>query len=116
MKNQDWYSAKIRLAVLIEGQGAVDYSDSVYLFRSTDFESAFYRALAIGRTCEREYLNADKKRVRSRLKEIISLDIVTADDLDGAEVYSEPVALEEGAQIPFDATFNPERSRPTQTI
>lgn len=115
MTNQ-WFSSKLRLVCLIEGKGATRYQDSVYLFRADEFEEAFQRALDLGRACEESYLNPDNKRVYWRLKEIISLDIITADQLDGAEVYSEPVPLEEGVEISFDASFSPEASRPTQTI
>lgn len=113
---EQWFSSRLRLVCVIEGSGATRYQDSVHLFRAGDFEEAFQRALDLGRACEESYLNPDKKRVRWRLKEIVSLDIITADQLDGAEVYSEPVPLEEGVEIPFDATFTPETSRPTQTI
>lgn len=117
-----WFSTKVRLAVLVEPKGADGYMDSVYIFRQGDVEDwtvlwsrAFQRALELGRQQEQEYLNPDSQRVRWRLKEIISLDIVRAESLDGAEVYSEPADLASGDSIPFDAVFAPERSVPTQT-
>lgn len=116
MKGQDWFSARIRLVILIESQGAVDYMGSVFAFLARDFEAAFQRAIAIGRANESEYLNGDNERVRCRLKEVISLDIVGAKILDGAEVYSERVPIEAGIQLAFDTSLDPESSHPTQTI
>mgnify|MGYP001251377821 CR=1 FL=1 len=116
MERQPWFSANLRLICLIQGQGATRYQDSVYLFRATDFEAAFTRALALGAAGERAYRNGDDEEVRWRFKEVISLDCVPHEDLDGAEVYSGPVDLEEGVEIPFEATFNPEASEPTHAI
>ena len=72
-----WFSSKLRMAVLLERQGATRYADSLFLFRAEDFD---------------------------------------AEELDGAEVYSEPVALASGETYTFDATFEPEKSKPTQTV
>ena len=85
-------------------------------FRPTNFEAALTRALALGETCARTYRHPDGQEVRWRFKEVISLDVIPVEDLDEAEVYSEPVDLEGGVEIPFQATFNPEASEPTQTI
>jgi hypothetical protein len=111
-----WFSAKIRLACLIEPEGAQRYMDSVYIFRARDFDDAFEAALRIGRGEEEEYLNSDQHRVRWRLKEIISLDQIADGSLDGVEVYSEPVDLEPSDGFPFETVFSPESSTPTQTI
>ncbi len=110
-----WFSSKVRLVVLLETQGASRYADSVFLFRAADFDEAFQRALALGRAQEEEYTGGEGERVRWRLKEILSLDVLD-DELDGVEVYSEPVTLAPGEAYPFDATFEPEKSQPTQTV
>jgi hypothetical protein len=107
-----WFSSKVRLVVLLEKEGAWRYADSVLVFRAADFGEAFQRALALGRELEEEYLNGEGEKVRWRLKEIVSLDVLD-DDLDGAEVYSEPVALEPGEGYTFDVRFEPEKSQPT---
>ncbi|MCP4681494.1 MAG: DUF4288 domain-containing protein [Desulfobacterales bacterium] len=90
--------------------------DSVYVFLEGDFDGAMRRAIHLGRSEEEECMNKYGERVRWRLKEVISLEIIRSESLDGAEVYSEPVDLEPGEIIPFDQTFNPEDSDPTQTI
>ena len=115
-ENTSWFSTNVRIVCLIEGEGAARYMDCVHLMRATDFEHAMTRALALGRTHESEYKNAERQLVRWRLQEVVSLDAIPKEDLDGAEVYSEPKPLEEGSSIPFDTDFRPEDSEPTQTI
>ena len=117
-KTQDarWFSAKVRLVCLIEPTGAVRYLDSVYVFRSVDFQTAFQRALELGKSQEKAYLNVDKKKVVWKLAEIVSLDMIAAESLDGAEVYSEPVDLAPGESLPLHAALHPEHSEPTQTL
>ena len=116
MSEQGWFSSKVRLVVLAEGGGAVRYADSVYLFRAADYDAALQRALVLGRGQEQEYVGGEGKRIRWRLKEIVSLDAIDAADLDGVELYAEPVALTAGESYGFDAAFTPETSQPTQTI
>lgn len=111
-----WFSAKVRMVCLIEPTGADIYMDSVYVFRSVDFEKAFRRALELGKQQEQSYLNGDGNKVVWKLKEIISLDIINSESLDGIEVYSEPVQLPPDEQFPYDSEFFPEESQPTQTI
>ena len=114
MTDERWFSARLRYAVLIEPKGLDGYMDSIFTFQSADFATAFQRALAIGHEHEEEYLNGEGKRVRWRLANIISLDILP-EALDGAEVYSEPVSAN-GEKISFDHQFRPEESTPTQTV
>jgi hypothetical protein len=116
MKEQFWFSTKVRLVCLIEPLGAHRYMDSVFVFRSSDFDAAFKRALELGRSQESSFLNNLNQHVVWKLKEIVSLDQLDAQSLDGVEVYSEPVALGADEQIPFDAEFHPEESTPTQTV
>lgn len=101
--------------LLIESQGADTYMDSVYVFHSHDWTTAFQRALELGKRQEEQYLNADNRRVRWRLQQIVTLDWLSTTSLDGAEVYSEPVTVEPNNSIPFDALFEPEKSQPTRT-
>jgi len=51
-----------------------------------------------------------------KLAEIVSLDMIAAESLDGVEVYSEPVELALGEAFLLDVEWHPERSQPTQTI
>lgn len=114
MSEMQWFSTKIRLACIVERKRLQRFMDSIYVFQSTDFDDAFRKAIDIGRSQEREYLNDAKDLVEWRLKEIISLDLIRPQSLDGAEVYSEPV--EPAASDLIDNAFHPEDSNPTQTL
>jgi hypothetical protein len=111
--SESWYSARMRIVCLIEGVGAHSEHHNVHIFRAADFDSAFVRALEIGRTHEGEYLNGDGETVRWRLARIESLDVIRADNLDGAEVYFEPSLPSE--VVAFDAEFHPEAHKPDVT-
>lgn len=115
MSEIQWFSTKIRLACIIEPKGLQRFMDSIYVFQSTDFDSAFRKALDIGRSQERSYLNEVDELVTWRLKEILSLDVIRRQSLDGAEVYSEPVEPA-ASDFRFSNVFCPEDSSPTQTI
>jgi Domain of unknown function (DUF4288) len=110
-----WFSTRIRLACIVEQKGLRRFMDSIYVFRSIDFDDAFQRAIEIGRSQEKSYSNDADELVEWRLKEIISLDLIRPQSVDGAEVYSEPV---EPAASDFliDYAFHPEDSNPTQTL
>jgi hypothetical protein len=112
----NWFSAKIRVACLIEGPGLVQYMDSIHVFRAENFDTAMKSAVNLGRRHEEEYINSKQERVRWRLKEIISLDILGEDLVDGAEVYSEPVEPKPMEHFDFGAEFDPGVSVPTQTL
>lgn len=118
MSDNNWFSAKIRLACLVESQGLHRYQDSVYVFSGVDFDDAFSKALAIGKAQERSYMNGDEELVRWRLKEIISLDLLGHEPLNasGFEVYSELVEPSPAKQFEFDHEFQPADSKPTQTV
>jgi hypothetical protein len=112
---KDWYSAKLRFAVLIESKGLDGYMDSLLLFRADDFVGAFQRALDLGRRREVTYLNSEGHSVAWRLAEVVSLDVIRVESLDGAEVYSEPV-VHQDPNVPMETDFHPELSQPTQTF
>jgi len=115
MSEMQWFSTRIRLACIIEQKGLQRFMDSIYVFRSTDFDDAFRRAIDIGRSQEKSYLNDANEPVEWRLKEIISLDLIRPQSLDGAEVYSEPVEPAT-SDLLIDNAFHPEDSNPTQTL
>ena len=117
MTGDQWFSAKIRLACLVDPTGLVGYRDAIYIFQSYDFDDAFKRALGIGKSQETSYLNANQQPVKWKLKEIISLDVVGSAPLEsGTEVHSEPVEPLPSEQFSFEHEFDPATSKPTQTI
>jgi len=115
MREKKWFSAKVRTVCLVEHYGADSFMDMVFVFRAESFEDALQRAIELGKCTEEEYLNVYNERVRWRLKDVITLDMIRKKSLDGAEVYSEFVDVPEDENIPFDAEFHPERSKPEHT-
>jgi hypothetical protein len=116
MSRRGWYSAKLRFAIMIAGKGSNHLTDSVYLFRAASFDAAFKRALAIGRKAETRYKNAYGESVAWKLMEIVTLDVIQARDLDGAQVCSDAIFLRGRKRMPARTRFAPERSRPAQSI
>ena len=113
-----WFSARLRLACLIEGSGVSRYEDSVVLFYAADGTAAFRRALELGRSRERSFTNRYGERVAWKLKEVATLDRLASDDIDGVEVISDPIfdILPEDASLPIEHQFDPERSEPNVTL
>ncbi|MBN9164885.1 MAG: hypothetical protein BGO98_48270 [Myxococcales bacterium 68-20] len=111
-----WFSAKVRIACLVEGVGLSQYMDCLHIFIAVDFADAQARAIALGHTHEEECLNADNARVRWKFAEIVTLDCLGEELRDGVEVYSEPSGPSPNELVSFDHEFYPERSQPTQTI
>ncbi len=110
-----WFSSKLRFVVLSEKKGAEYFSDSTILFRAEDFDGAFRRALELGEEKQQEYVGGEGARIRWRLKEVLSLDVLP-DDLDGAELHVESIDLPADEDFDFNATFAPEACHPPQTI
>jgi hypothetical protein len=81
-----WWSTTLRRAFLIEKVGAVDSWDEIFVFRAADRVAAFQPALEIGRNWEESYVNGDGDRGVWRFAEVVTVDQLRADDLDGAEV------------------------------
>ncbi len=111
-----WFSAKVRLVGFVEdGEATMPYHDSIHVFRAADWDDAFARALALGRSHEEEYVNANGDEIRWRLTEILSLDLVAGNSLDGAEVHrmTGRLAAEERHS---EGSLDPEGSDPGQTV
>ncbi len=111
-----WYSSKLRTVCLVEASGPLHYMDCVHVFRATSWQSALERAVELGRAHERSYLNDDNRKVRWALKEILTLDVLSDFQLDGAEVHSEfsDVAADDSSEL--DTIFHPEDSSPEQSV
>ena len=116
MIDQKWFSTKLRFAIMLDQLGADTLNDCVFMLKAADFEAAFERAVSIGFASEEEYQNSEGQIVRWKFTEIISLDVIQSEDLDGCEVYSEPTHLSSRDMIPFEFEFNPRASKPLQTI
>jgi hypothetical protein len=116
MKNGRWFSTKLRFAIMVEPVGADTLNDCVFMLRAADFDEAFQRAVSVGHASEKKYRNLEGQLVQWVFSEIVSLDVIQSEDLDGKEVYSEPIHLSNERAIPFKTAFNPAASKPLQTI
>lgn len=90
--------------------------DSVLLLRAADHDDAFRRALELGRESEESYYNADGEEVCWVFTEILTLDEIAGEDLDGKEFLSEMTELEDGLGGDHRAPPKPEQSKPETTI
>jgi len=73
MTTKQWYRAHLRWAVMAEGkEGLRGWKESVYLFLSEDHDTAFRRALEIGR-CHQDEHQEGRKWVETRLADIVTL-------------------------------------------
>lgn len=111
VSDREWFSASVRLVVLMEHAGGTEFVDSVLLMRARDWDDAIARALESGRKLETSYRNVRGERVDWRLAETLTLDQLGQELPDDAEVYSRAHEAPRG-MIPFDAVFSPEESRP----
>lgn len=116
MSDLKWFSTKLRFAIMADPIGADTLNDCLFILKATDFEAAFERAISIGHASEKEYRNSEGRLTQWRFKEIIFLDVIRSEDLDGCEVYSEPIHLSSQNMIPFEFEFSPRTSKPLQTI
>lgn len=71
------------------------------------------RALELGHDHEEDYVNSEGDRVVWRFAAIEALGELSANDLDGIEVYSEPEAMLETTSI--YTIFSPEAYEPINT-
>lgn len=112
-----WFSAKVRLVCFVESAGARYYMDVIHVFRAVDWQDAMQRAIALGRDHEQTYTNADGHKVSWRLKEVLTLDMLLAPVLDGAEVNSALLEIPPGeAESLVEDSLRPQDSQPTQTL
>jgi hypothetical protein len=111
-----WYSAKLRKICLVEGKGATMAMVTVCVFRASDFSDAFVRVVKLGRSTEEEYRNEAGRLVRWRLKEVVTLDVLPGEELDGVEVNADLADLRPEESVSFESEFRPEDSKPDQSL
>ena len=100
-----WYYARVRWAVMVEGQGLREWKESAFMIRAVGRKAAFERALELGRRSQ-QWEGERRGWVENRLAEIVELDGLW----DGQEI--ELGVMEADGTIGFEHQFEPERSEP----
>ncbi len=103
----DFYSARL----LADGVGKKrnHYDEIVVVFRATDYDHAFKRALELGHSHETSYLNDKGQQVRWAFVKIIAIDWVGR-KVDGIEVSFSLHYRTSVKPIAPDHVFRPETS------
>jgi hypothetical protein len=112
-----FYSARLLFAFIV-GDGRsrrrVLCDETVVLLRARTRDSAFRRALKLGRASETNYLNERQQKVRVALVSIEALDAIGT-SIDGAEVASRLRDRSFARAISSRTRFLPELSVPTSS-
>ncbi len=111
--NMEWFQARLRWAVMADGEGLRGWQESTVLFRSRDEEEAFEQALRFGRRREggRE---EDGRFVGLRMMEVVTLDRIGAVIPDELEVAGAQIPATE--PLPDNYQFVPEQRRPVASF
>jgi hypothetical protein len=90
------------------GKRGSGQKESVYLFLSDDHDTAFRRALEIGR-CQQDEHQEGRKWVETRLADIVTLDNLGSNLTEFAVNLGTKKA---GEHLPFEHVFDPEGTTP----
>lgn len=113
MKEQQWYYAQLRWAVMVEGkQGLREWKKVVHIFLSDNRETAFQKALLIGRMDE-DFHEEGRRLVESRLAEVVRLDCLGVNQTGFRVNMGSKRAKEE---LPFEHIFHPEETLPEEAF
>jgi len=109
-----WFSGMCKRLCIIEGVGAVEEEESVYVFQAPDDRSAATRRfLELAQSQDQEYFNADGERVRWVVTSLDTIDDLEEGQLGDREVHSKVRPIEPpDASVSIDREFAPEKSEP----
>jgi hypothetical protein len=109
MRNQQWYRAHLRWAVMVEGkQGLKAWKDAVHFFLAEEEQTAFQQALEIGRRGE-DIHEQGRRVIETRLAEVVSLDCL-GNERSWFQVELGSSKTRES--LPFEHIFKPEEHMP----
>jgi len=94
--------------------GRVGGEDTVYLFRAPSYSDAVKKFLALGRSKEHSYINGHGHMLRVRFVGLVTVDLIKANKLDGAEIVSTPL-METDPSFSFDTPLDPDNYEFTET-
>ena len=96
---------------MVESRGCDALIDHVIVYRAR-VHSWLRPVLAIGRSLERT--EHGESRVEWRLAEVLTIDVLVNQDLDGAEVHSQFIDMVPEDSVPFGTEPHPEASTPVR--
>ncbi|MGE0423418.1 MAG: DUF4288 domain-containing protein [Reyranellaceae bacterium] len=106
-----WHSAKVRMARMVEPNGCDALVDHIFVYRAP-IHSWLRSALAIGRSLERT--EHGEGRIEWRLVEVLTIDVLVNQNLDGAEVHCQFIDMTPEDGVPFGTVPHPEDSTPVR--
>ena len=108
MKPRQWFQARLRWAVLEEGQGLYQWREAEHIFLSEDREAAFQQALRLGYADEHSLVPAPDQKpgpaIDCRFAEVVYLEEMGVSPTAFDVYLGERPASE---RIGFDHQFDP---------
>jgi hypothetical protein len=99
------------MARMVQPHGCDALVDHVVVYRA-HVHSWLRSALAIGRSLERT--ERGESRIEWRLAEVLTIDVLNNQNLDGAEVHCQFIDMVPGDSVPFGTQPHPEASTPVR--
>ena len=111
-----YYSARLHVVSLVNNEKKLAESEYTcdypfVVFDAVDDDSAFQRALSLGRDQETEYENGEGELVRWSLRAVEHIWRL-GDDIEGREIGSIMDVYRPGEPLEFDSPFSPESESP----
>ena len=106
-----WHSAKVRMARMVEPHGCDALVDHVIVYRAPS-QAWLEPVIPLARSLER--IEPGDSRVEWRLVEVLTIDILLNQNLDGAEVHCRFIEMTPGDSVPFGTVPHPEASTPVR--
>jgi len=111
--NMEWFQARLRWAVMADGEGLRGWQEGTVLFRSRNEREAFQKALSIGQRRQGGG-EEDGRFVGLLLAEVVTLDRIGPVIPDEFEVAWEQRLAPE--PLPDDYRFAPEQRTPVASF
>lgn len=92
---KQWWSASCKIICLVNQKpGEIGGMQSTHLIRAEDYDDAFEKAIAVGKSLEESYVGGSGGSVDWKFTEIVTLDRIGDELVDGVEVYSQPASVD----------------------
>jgi len=110
----DWYCAHLRFVRLVQDLETTHYYDEWIVFQD-EFGSELERAIELGKLREKTIVNEAGRTERRCLVKVLTIGCMGS-KLDGTEIYSEFMDIEQPDLFPFERAYSPENSQPKPTL